>query len=182
VSRDDPGRSPRPSPCILTEEAFAVSPAIQFWGGFETSDVNKYNKIVMAPCNGGQIISFYCFFPVSVDGLVLPARDLSMLTPSSPHTSQSELSTTSKEGFNVSDIPLTDLLTPFSQLDSDCLRMLQSSIDRKPWRLYEHTPLRGWVKGRTGLLGDACHAMFPHQSQYVMRIPTAKSENWIDPS
>jgi 2-polyprenyl-6-methoxyphenol hydroxylase-like FAD-dependent oxidoreductase len=84
---------------------------------------------------------------------------------SSTSVSQSELSTTSKEGFNVQDVSVADLVSPFSQLDPDCLRMLNSSIDRKPWRLYEHTPLIGWTQGRTGLLGDACHAMFPHQSQ-----------------
>ncbi|KAG7527658.1 hypothetical protein FFLO_06720 [Filobasidium floriforme] len=110
-----------------------ADPAIQFWGGFETDDVNKYNKIVMAPCNGGKLISFYCFYPA--------------------------------KGFNVQDVSVEDLVSPFSQLDPDCLRMLNSSIDRKPWRLYEHTPLTGWTQGRTGLLGDACHAMFPHQSQ-----------------
>jgi salicylate hydroxylase len=139
------------------------SPAIQFWGGFETDDVNKYNKIVMAPCNGGKLISFYCFYPASANVRCPPREDF-RLTSFSP-LSQSELSTTSKEGFNVQDVSVADLVSPFSQLDPDCLRMLNSSIDRKPWRLYEHTPLTGWTQGRTGLLGDACHAMFPHQSQ-----------------
>ena len=131
--------------------------------------MNKYNKIVMAPCNGGQLISFYCFFPVSRHEcvrVIIPIL-IRFVTDNRAYAPQSELSTTSKEGFNVSDIPLPTLLLPFTQLDPDCLRMLRSSIDRKPWRLYEHTPLSGWVRGRTGLLGDACHAMFPHQSQYV---------------
>ncbi len=116
------------------------SPAIQFWGGIESADINKYNKIVMAPCNDGQIISFYCFFPASE-------------------------AKTSKEGFNVEDIPIEDLIAPYTELDEKCVRMLKVAVDRKPWRLYKHAPLAGWVKGGVGLLGDACHSMFPHQSQ-----------------
>ncbi|KAF7977394.1 hypothetical protein HWV62_4017 [Athelia sp. TMB] len=117
-----------------------ADPAIQYWGGFETPDINKYNKIVMSPCNGGNIISFYCFFPA-------------------------EQAKTFKEGFNVDDIPLEDLLAPYSELDPDCFKMLQVSVDRKPWRLYKHAPLAGWTKGAVALLGDAAHGMFPHQSQ-----------------
>ena len=78
---------------------------------------------------------------------------------------QAEQAKTSKEGFNVDDIPLEDLLAPYSELDPDCFKMLQVSVDRKPWRLYKHAPLAGWTKGAVGLLGDAAHGMFPHQSQ-----------------
>lgn len=39
----------------------AVDPAIQFWGGFPKGDLSRYYKIVMSPCSGGDIVSFYCF-------------------------------------------------------------------------------------------------------------------------
>lgn len=41
--------------------ADATDPAIQFWGGFTKGDLNRYYKIVMSPCSGGDVVSFYCF-------------------------------------------------------------------------------------------------------------------------
>ncbi|RSH95522.1 hypothetical protein EHS25_000614 [Saitozyma podzolica] len=112
----------------------------RYWGGMETDDVNKYLKIVMSPCNGGDIVSFYVFFPA-------------------------ELAKTKQEGFTVEDIPLEDVIAPFGQLDPDCVLALRHSVDRKPWRLYRHTPLERWTNKKVALLGAACHAMMPHQSQ-----------------
>jgi hypothetical protein len=66
--RNTPSESSFPIPfssLTLTISSSPYSPAIQFWGGFETPNVNKYTEIVMAPCSGGNLISFYCFFPVS---------------------------------------------------------------------------------------------------------------------
>ncbi|WVQ78499.1 hypothetical protein IAT38_000585 [Cryptococcus sp. DSM 104549] len=117
-----------------------TEPAIQYWGGMETDDINKYLKIVMSPCNDGKIISFYVFFPA-------------------------EMARTKKEGFLVDDISIEELTAPFGQLDPDCLLALNNSIDRKPWRLYKHSPLTTWCEKKVALLGDACHAMMPHQSQ-----------------
>ncbi|ORY25836.1 hypothetical protein BCR39DRAFT_485094 [Naematelia encephala] len=117
-----------------------AEPAIQYWGGLESEDINKYLKIVMSPCNGGEVISFYTFFPA-------------------------ELARTKKEGFVVDDISIEELTAPFGQLDPDCLLALKHSVDRKPWRLYVHAPLTKWTEKKVALLGDACHAMMPHQSQ-----------------
>lgn len=94
----------------------------------------------MSPCNGGDIVSFYVVFPA-------------------------ELAKTKQEGFTVEDIPLEDLVGPFGELDPDRVLALRHSVDRKPWRLYKHTPLERWTNKNVALLGDACHAMMPHQSQ-----------------
>ena len=40
------------------------SSGIEFWGGYETEGIDRYFKIVMGPCQGGDLISFYCFMPV----------------------------------------------------------------------------------------------------------------------
>jgi salicylate hydroxylase len=94
----------------------------------------------MAPCNDGKIVSFYVFFPA-------------------------EMAQTRKEGFIVDDISIEDLIAPYTELDPDCVLALRNSIDRKPWRLYKHSPLTKWTEKNVALLGDACHAMMPHQSQ-----------------
>jgi salicylate hydroxylase len=120
---------------------WAADPAIQFWGGFPTDDLSRYYKIVMSPCAGGEIVSFYCFMPT-------------------------EMTNHTKEGFTFAEVPVSDLLAgDYSSLDPDCVGLIKNSIDRMPWRLYVHQPYPHWVKGVTAVLGDAAHPMMPHQSQ-----------------
>lgn len=119
----------------------AVDPAIQFWGGFEKGDLNRYYKIVMSPCSGGDIVSFYCFMPT-------------------------ELTNHTQEGFQFAEVPVSDMMAGlYSRLDPKCQDLLKHSIDRMPWRLYVHQPYPSWHKGKVCLLGDAAHPMMPHQSQ-----------------
>ena len=37
---------------------FDDNSALEYWGGH-----NTWNKIVLSPCNGGNLLSYYCFFP-----------------------------------------------------------------------------------------------------------------------
>ncbi len=39
------------------------------------------------------------------------------------------------------------------------------ATDMKLWQLRDQDPLPTWVRGRTVLVGDAAHAMTPHQGQ-----------------
>ncbi len=53
----------------------------------------------------------------------------------------------------------------YSKLDPLCVKLIQNSVERKPWRLYIHQPYPHWYKKQTCILGDAAHPMMPHQSQ-----------------
>lgn len=121
---------------------YAYEPAIQFWGGMEGSNGrSKYYKIVMTPCHGTDVVSFYCFMPT-------------------------ELTSHHAEGFTFAEAPVADILKgKYDELDPDAVALIKNSIERMPWRLYVHQPYETWIKDTTCLLGDAAHPMMPHQSQ-----------------
>ncbi|KAJ5814446.1 uncharacterized protein N7503_001196 [Penicillium pulvis] len=65
-----PEKRPAESSClhanVVTEEAianglpdFSQDNALQFWGGHG----EIWDKIVLSPCRGGKLLSYYCFFP-----------------------------------------------------------------------------------------------------------------------
>ncbi|PWY96905.1 FAD/NAD(P)-binding domain-containing protein [Testicularia cyperi] len=121
--------------------SWAADPAIQFWGGYPKDGLNQYYKIVMSPCAGGDIVSFYCFMPT-------------------------ELTKHHEEGFVFKEVPPEEILAgDYSRLDPLCRTLIANSVERKPWRLYVHAPYSHWYKKQTCILGDAAHPMMPHQSQ-----------------
>ncbi|KAJ6627398.1 salicylate hydroxylase [Mycena sp. CBHHK59/15] len=134
---------------VLTEDVkkfglveYSYAPAIQYWGGVPGKNGrSKYYKIVMSPCAGGEVVSFYCFMPT-------------------------ELTSHHEEGFSFKEVPVGDILQGrYDTLDPDCVALLKNSIERMPWRLYVHQPYDRWFRGKACLLGDAAHPMMPHQSQ-----------------
>ncbi|SOV03712.1 related to salicylate 1-monooxygenase [Ustilago sp. UG-2017a] len=134
--------------CNVTKEqvqrlglTWAADPAIQFWGGYPNEDLNQYYKIVMSPCAAGDIVSFYCFMPTQL----------------TKHRS---------EGFVFEQVAPEEILAgDYCKLDPLCVKLIQNSVERKPWRLYVHQPYSHWYKKQTCILGDAAHPMMPHQSQ-----------------
>jgi len=114
--------------------AWANDPAIQFWGGFPTEGLSQYYKIVMSPCAGGDILSFYCFMPT-------------------------ELTNHHEEGFSWGEAPVDDLIKAgkYVNLDPRVIDLLTNSVERKPWRLYVHQPYPSFIKGKACLIGDAAH-------------------------
>ncbi|KAJ5990728.1 hypothetical protein N7522_010935 [Penicillium canescens] len=65
-----PEKRPAESSClhanVVTEDAiaaglpdFSQENALQFWGGHG----EIWDKIVLSPCRGGKLLSYYCFFP-----------------------------------------------------------------------------------------------------------------------
>ncbi|KAJ7667598.1 hypothetical protein DFH06DRAFT_1182999 [Mycena polygramma] len=135
---------------VLTEDVkklglvdYSYAPAIQYWGGVPGKNGrSKYYKIVMSPCSGGEVVSFYCFMPT-------------------------ELTSHFEEGFSFKEAPVSDILVGrYDTLDPDCVALLKNSIERMPWRLYVHQPYDvPLVQGKACILGDAAHPMMPHQSQ-----------------
>ncbi|KIX10666.1 uncharacterized protein Z518_01750 [Rhinocladiella mackenziei CBS 650.93] len=142
-----PEKKPADSSClhanVLTEEAvkaglfdYSQNSALEYWGGQE----GKWDKIVLSPCNGGKLLSYYCFFP----------REKGDYTN---HTWGGE------------DRPVEELLSPYPELDPQVKAHLAIGREIQPWRLWVHNPYPYLHRSMTCLLGDAGHPMMPHQSQ-----------------
>ncbi|UPK97550.1 hypothetical protein LCI18_008485 [Fusarium solani-melongenae] len=113
---------------------YSKNSAIEYWGGY-----NTHYKIVLSPCNGGRLLSYYCFFP----------REASDLA----HQSWDQAAT------------VDELLAPYPDLDRQVFKHLEISYEVRPWRLWIHEPYPLWQKGLACILGDAAHPMMPDQSQ-----------------
>ncbi|CBX98979.1 similar to salicylate hydroxylase [Plenodomus lingam JN3] len=143
----NPEKRPADQQClhanVMTEDAaklglvdYSKNAALEYWGGQE----GKWDKIVLSPCNGGKLLSYYCFFP----------RDKGDYT---------------NQAWGAEARPVEELLAPFPELDSQVKKHLEIGIEIQPWRLWVHQPYPYLQKGNVCLLGDAGHPMMPHQSQ-----------------
>lgn len=114
----NPEKRPAESSClhanVLTEDAikhglvdYSIDSALEYWGGQE----GKWDKIVLSPCNGGKLLSYYCFFPRS-------AGDYAN------HTWGSQ------------DRPVEELLAPYPGLDPQVKSHLAIGKEIQPWRLW----------------------------------------------
>ncbi|RFU27330.1 hypothetical protein B7463_g8996, partial [Scytalidium lignicola] len=142
-----PDRKPSDSSClhtnVRTEDAvrlglvdYSKDSALEYWGGQE----GKWDKIVLSPCNGGRLLSYYCFFPREKGDFI-------------NHTWGSE------------DRPVEELLAPYPSLDRQVFSHLAIGKEIQPWRLWVHEPYPYITRNTVCLLGDAAHPMMPHQSQ-----------------
>ncbi|KAM0814264.1 putative Salicylate hydroxylase [Seiridium cardinale] len=142
-----PEKRPGPASClhanVMTEDAvrlgltdYSQDNALEYWGGQE----GKFDKIVLSPCNGGKLLSYYCFFP----------------REKGDYTSQA---------WSAESLPVEDLLAPYPELDKRVRDHLAIGIEVQPWRLWVHDPYPYMNKSRVAILGDAAHPMMPHQSQ-----------------
>jgi salicylate hydroxylase len=140
-----PEKRPSDSSClhanVTTAEAvklglvdYSKDSALEYWGGH-----HSVNKIVLSPCNSGNLLSYYCFFPRSKGDYAEQKWD--------------------------ADAPVEDLLAPYPDLDRQVLQHLAIGKEIRPWRLWVHEPYDHWSRGVVGLLGDAAHPMMPDQSQ-----------------
>ena len=87
--------------------------ALEYWGGQE----GKWDKIVLSPCNGGKLLSYYCFFPREQGDY-------------SGHT------------WGGADRPVEELLAPYPELDAQVKRHLAIGIEIRPWRLWVQYVIR----------------------------------------
>jgi salicylate hydroxylase len=70
-----------------------------------------------------------------------------------------------EEGFWSQRVDNKWLLEKFAGWDPRLLQLVEASPDATGYGLYDSEPLPSWSIGRVCLLGDACHAMLPFQSQ-----------------
>ncbi|ORY56969.1 putative salicylate hydroxylase [Pseudomassariella vexata] len=114
---------------------YSLDSALEYWGGHNTR-----NKIVLSPCNGGSLLSYYCFFP-------------------------REKGDYATQSWTSKDLPTEDLLAPYPDLDPKLLEHFKIGVEIRPWRLWVHEPYGWWQKGVACVMGDAAHPMMPDQSQ-----------------
>ena len=104
---------------------YSQDSSLEYWGGH-----NTVNKIVLSPCNGGKLLSYYCFFP-------------------------REKHDYATQSWNEGDAPVEDLLEPYPDLDRQVFNHLAIGKEIRPWRLWVHDEYPYWSKGVTTILGDA---------------------------
>lgn len=128
---------------VMTEDAvkaglvdYSKNEALEYWGGQE----GKWDKIVLSPCNGGKLLSYYCFF-------------------------EREKGDAVSQAWGAEDRPVSELLDHYPELDRQVFGHLGIGKEIQPWRLWIHEPYPYLNKQRVCLLGDAGHPMMPHQSQ-----------------
>lgn len=113
-----PDKTPADSSClhanVRREDAvrlglvdYSKDSALQYWGGQE----GKWDKIVQSPCNRGDLLSYYCFFP----------------REAGDYTSQT---------WAAEDRPVQELLDPYPGLDKQVKDHLAISTEIRPWRLW----------------------------------------------
>lgn len=113
-----PEKKPSDQSClhanVSTEDAvkaglvnYSLNSALEYWGGQE----GKWDKIVLSPCNGGKLLSYYCFFPRAHGDY-------------------------SNQQWGQEDRPVEELLAPYPELDRQVLGHLAIGKDIQPWRLW----------------------------------------------
>jgi hypothetical protein len=93
----------------------------EYWGGQE----GKWDKIVLSPCNGGKLLSYYCFFP----------REQGDYT---------------NQAWGADDRPVEELLAPYPSLDARVKAHLAIGVEIQPWRLWLHDPYPYIQRGGDG--------------------------------
>ncbi|KAL2837585.1 hypothetical protein BJX68DRAFT_280156 [Aspergillus pseudodeflectus] len=97
-------------------------------------------SIVMYPCRNFQLLNFVCIVP---DEML------------KNETTESWTAAGDKD----------ELLSIFGDFPAWVVTYLRVATEIKLWQLRDQDPLPTYIRGRTVLIGDAAHAMTPHQGQ-----------------
>lgn len=114
-----PEKKPSPSSClhanVTTDQAvkmglvdYGEHAALEYW----THSESNWDKIVLSPCNGGKLLSYYCFFP-------------------------REKGDYQGQTWTGEDRPVEELLAPYPELDKQVKDHLAIGVEVRPWRLWE---------------------------------------------
>lgn len=117
---------------------YSKNSALEYWGGY-----NTHFKIVLSPCNGGKLLSYYCFFPREEGDLRGQSWD--------------------------QEASLDELLAPYPDLDRQVFKHLEIGYEIRPWRLWLHEPYPLWTQGTVALMGDAAHPVKLLGNIFILR-------------
>ncbi|GJN88253.1 hypothetical protein Rhopal_001218-T1 [Rhodotorula paludigena] len=130
---------------LIPREAFADQPELlRYLDGDESGTgfctwMAKDRRLVAYPCRGATYLNIVAIVPD------LEAKD-------------------SREAWHAAG-NLDELLASFSEFCDDAKAILRRITSCALWQLREQDPLSTWTNGRVILIGDAAHAMLPHQGQ-----------------
>ncbi|KAH7002480.1 hypothetical protein EDB80DRAFT_579215 [Ilyonectria destructans] len=99
--------------------------------------VHPERRIVIYPCSSWETMNFVCIFPDDEDRRLQWTKEISV----------------------------KEVVEKFSDFHPAVVKMLSMAEDPGVWQLRDRDPLPTLVKGRFCLIGDAAHAMGPHQGQ-----------------
>ncbi|KAJ2890851.1 FAD/NAD(P)-binding domain-containing protein [Zalerion maritima] len=94
-------------------------------------------RIVVYPCSSWDFMNFVCIFP-----------------DDQPRTSQW-----------TSQVAVETMIATFADFHPAIPKMLGMATDTGVWKLLDREPLENLVQDKFALIGDAAHAMGPHQGQ-----------------
>ncbi|RKK25953.1 hypothetical protein BFJ66_g9062 [Fusarium oxysporum f. sp. cepae] len=101
---------------------------------------NTMRSVVMYPCRNFELLNFVCIVP------------------------DSSLKEKTTESWTASG-DKKELMSLFSDFPSWVHDYFRIAKNIKLWQLRDQDPLPTYIRGRTVLIGDAAHAMTPHQGQ-----------------
>ncbi|KAL8276719.1 hypothetical protein RQP46_010898 [Phenoliferia psychrophenolica] len=130
---------------LLPREKILADPKLAFLldegaGSGIVTYVGVDRRVVLYPCRGYEYLNVVGIIP---DGA---------------------LTTSSGDSWNA-EVPVSELISAFSTFSEDVQRLLSYATSVGLWQLRDLAPLSTWVNDKVILIGDASHAMLPHQGQ-----------------